>query len=77
MVRISPLMDDNERVLPIWVEVANPDHLLKDGMLAQVSLMTKASEPFDPSHQRDSAPLLETGSRTRAAARAEALGRRE
>ena len=37
VVRISPLMDDNEPVLPIWVEVANPDHLLKDGMLAQVT----------------------------------------
>jgi len=41
VVRISPLMDDNERVLPVWVEVANPEHRLKDGMLARVTLMAK------------------------------------
>jgi len=41
VVRISPLMDENERVLPVWVEVANPDHLLKDGMMARVILLTK------------------------------------
>jgi len=34
-------MDENERVLPVWVEVANPDHLLKDGMMARVILLTK------------------------------------
>ncbi|MBC8869215.1 MAG: efflux RND transporter periplasmic adaptor subunit [Planctomycetes bacterium] len=41
VVRISPLMDENERVLPVWVEVANPDHLLKDGMMARVTLLAK------------------------------------
>jgi RND family efflux transporter MFP subunit len=41
VVRISPLMDDNERVLPVWVEVANPEHRLKDGMLARVTLLAK------------------------------------
>ena len=41
VVRISPLMDDNERVLPVWVEVANPEQLLKDGMLARVTLLAK------------------------------------
>jgi cobalt-zinc-cadmium efflux system membrane fusion protein len=41
VVRISPLMDESERVLPVWVEVANPDHLLKDGMLARVTLLAK------------------------------------
>lgn len=41
LVRISPLMDDNERVLPVWVEVANAEHRLKDGMLARVTLMAK------------------------------------
>jgi multidrug efflux pump subunit AcrA (membrane-fusion protein) len=39
VVRISPTMDDKERVLPVWVEVANTDHLLKDGMLARVTLL--------------------------------------
>jgi cobalt-zinc-cadmium efflux system membrane fusion protein len=41
VVRISPLMDDHERVLPVWVEVSNPDQLLKDGMLARVTLFAK------------------------------------
>lgn len=41
VVRISPLMDDSERVLPFWVEVANPEHKLKDGMLASVTVMVK------------------------------------
>jgi len=41
VVRISPLMDANERVLPFWVEVANPEHRLKDGMLARVTVMPK------------------------------------
>jgi len=41
VVRISPLMDDNERVLPFWVEVANPEHRLKDGMLARVTVMPR------------------------------------
>ena len=34
-------MDDNERVLPVWVEVANPEHRLKDGMLARITLTAK------------------------------------
>ena len=41
VVRISPLMDENERVLPVWVEVANPDHVLKEGMMARVTLLAK------------------------------------
>lgn len=41
VVRISPLMDDNERVLPFWVEVANPEYCLKDGMLARVTVTPK------------------------------------
>ena len=46
VVRISPTMDENERVLPVWVEVANPDHQLKDGMLARVTLLAEpASDP--------------------------------
>jgi RND family efflux transporter MFP subunit len=44
VVRISPTMDENERVLPVWVEVANPDHLLKDGMLARVTVLATAPD---------------------------------
>ena len=43
VVRISPTMDENERVLPVWVEVVNTDHLLKDGMLARVTLLEKSA----------------------------------
>jgi len=41
VVRIAPMMDDNERVLPVWVEVDNPDRLLKEGMLARVAILDK------------------------------------
>jgi RND family efflux transporter MFP subunit len=41
LVRISPQMDEKMRVLPVWIEVENPDHLLKDGMLARVTLMAE------------------------------------
>lgn len=44
VVRISPMMEEDERVLPVWVEVANPDHLLKDGMLARVTVLASPSE---------------------------------
>jgi multidrug efflux pump subunit AcrA (membrane-fusion protein) len=43
VVRISPQMDEKMRVLPVWIEVDNPDHLLKEGMLAQVSLMAEST----------------------------------
>ncbi|MHC4405903.1 MAG: efflux RND transporter periplasmic adaptor subunit [Planctomycetota bacterium] len=43
VVRIAPMMDDNERVLPVWVEVDNPDRLLKEGMLARVAVLAHAT----------------------------------
>jgi RND family efflux transporter MFP subunit len=54
VVRISPLMDDQERVLPIWVEVANPEHRLKEGMLARVTLLAK---PAGTTHADGAAQL--------------------
>ena len=39
VVRISPLMHDRMRVLPVWIEVANPDLRLKSGMLARIAIM--------------------------------------
>jgi multidrug efflux pump subunit AcrA (membrane-fusion protein) len=38
VVRIAPMMHDRMRVLPVWIEVNNPDHLLKDGMLARLTI---------------------------------------
>jgi RND family efflux transporter MFP subunit len=43
VVRISPQMDEKMRVLPVWIEVENPDHLLKGGMLARVTLMAESA----------------------------------
>ena len=43
VVRIAPMMDENEQVLPVWVEVDNPDHLLKEGMLARVAVLAKVA----------------------------------
>jgi len=43
VVRIAPQMEEKMRVLPVWIEVENPDHLLKDGMLARISLMAESA----------------------------------
>ena len=43
VVRIAPMMDESERVLPVWVEVDNPDRLLKEGMLARVAVLAEAA----------------------------------
>jgi cobalt-zinc-cadmium efflux system membrane fusion protein len=42
VVRISPLMHESMRVLPVWIEVANPDHLLRSGMLARMTIMDRS-----------------------------------
>ena len=47
VVRIAPMMDDNERVLPVWVEIDNPDRLLKEGMLARVAVLAQAATADD------------------------------
>ena len=47
VVRIAPMLDDNERVLPVWVEVDNPDRLLKEGMLARVAVLADAATTAD------------------------------
>lgn len=47
VVRIAPIMDDNERVLPVWIEVDNPDRLLKEGMLARVAVLTHTAATAD------------------------------
>ena len=38
IVRISPVLHDNERVLPVWIEVNNSDGRLIEGMLARVEI---------------------------------------
>ena len=38
IVRISPVLHDNERVLPVWIEVNNSDGRLVEGMLARVEI---------------------------------------
>ena len=64
VVRISPLMDEKMRVLPVWVEVENRDELLKDGMLARITLLPNHSDdeassavarltPFDAARASD------------------------
>ena len=45
VVRIAPMMDDAERVLPVWVEIDNPERLLKEGMLARVAVLAPAAAP--------------------------------
>ena len=47
VVRIAPMMDDDERVLPVWVEVENSDRLLKEGMLARVAVLAHVATAAD------------------------------
>jgi len=57
VVRISPQMDEKMRVLPVWIEVDNPKHLLKDGMLARVTLMAKSLGGKMPSDMARLTPI--------------------
>lgn len=41
VVRIAPLFDPGERVLPVWVEVENPDGLLPEGAQARMTFASK------------------------------------
>lgn len=38
VVRIAPQLASKDRVLPVWIEVSNPGHFLKEGMLAEVTV---------------------------------------
>ncbi len=42
--RISPVLESNGRVLYFWAEIPNPDHRLKEGMLATATINAVASE---------------------------------
>lgn len=57
LVRIAPQMDERMRVLPVWIEVDNPDHLLKDGMLARVTLMAESAGGETPRDIARLAPI--------------------
>jgi multidrug resistance efflux pump len=41
IVQIAPIMESSERVLPVWIEVDNPDFKLKEGMLAKVAVSSE------------------------------------
>jgi membrane fusion protein, heavy metal efflux system len=43
IVHIAPTLESSERVLPVWIEVDNPDLKLKEGMLAKVAVSTETS----------------------------------
>lgn len=38
VVHVGPTFASEERLLPVWIEVANPDGFLKNGMLARVRI---------------------------------------
>ncbi|MBM4094207.1 MAG: efflux RND transporter periplasmic adaptor subunit [Planctomycetes bacterium] len=48
VVRISPLMHETMRVLPVWVEVSNPDQRLRSGMLARVTIVDESTTEKRP-----------------------------
>jgi hypothetical protein len=42
VIHIAPTLESSERVLPVWVEVDNPELKLKEGMLAKVAIVTES-----------------------------------
>jgi cobalt-zinc-cadmium efflux system membrane fusion protein len=57
VVRISPQMDEKMRVLPVWIEVENPDHLLREGMLARITLTAESVAGETPGRVARLAPV--------------------
>lgn len=43
VVRAAPMLESPERVLPVWIEIDNPDLRLKEGMLAKVAVIAESS----------------------------------
>lgn len=39
VVRVAPTLELPTRVLPVWIEAENPDHRLREGMLARVEIL--------------------------------------
>ena len=46
IVRVSPVLNESERVLPLWVEVDNSDGHLIEGMLARVEIASVLPSPI-------------------------------
>jgi len=55
IVRLSPILNSTERVMPLWVEVENSDGRLIEGMLASVEIAIARSS-LAVSHQAVSSP---------------------
>jgi RND family efflux transporter MFP subunit len=49
VVRTSPMLEDAERVLPVWVEVENPDRILVEGMMARITIEIDSPQVGGPS----------------------------
>ena len=67
VVRTAPTMESSEPVLPVWIEVDNPDLRLKQGMLARVAVAApQSSAVLDgaPSEVRSLAAKRRKGRRT-------------
>jgi membrane fusion protein, heavy metal efflux system len=60
VVRRAPTMETSERVLPVWIEVDNPELRLKQGMLARVAVGTQQSSEALTAHRTaDRQPLTD------------------
>ena len=46
VARVSPTLHSAAPVLPVWIEVENPDHKLREGMLARVEIVLPSSAEF-------------------------------
>jgi multidrug resistance efflux pump len=66
IVHIAPTLEAAERVLPVWIEVDNPDLKLKQGMLAKVTVFTNdVSDVPAPAHDSPQAGKTEPSGETR------------
>jgi cobalt-zinc-cadmium efflux system membrane fusion protein len=48
VVRVSPVLDELSRVLPIWIEIDNRDGNLYEGMRARADIQVTATTPESP-----------------------------
>jgi len=47
VVRLAPLLDSKERVLPVWIELETSERFLREGMLARAEIaVPKSNEPL-------------------------------
>jgi len=52
IVRIAPVLDSSERVLPVWIELETTGRLLREGMFARARIpISRSNDPLAAAHR--------------------------